>query len=249
MRGLKGKYAVVTGGAKGIGEAIAKRFLEEELAGVAILDFNIDLAKETALKLDCGQNRCIAVKCDVSSKEDVGNAINTVIEKFGRIDILVNNAGITRDAMFHKMTDDAWDTVINVNLKSVYYLSRAVYPLMREQKSGSIISISSTSAWGNIGQANYAASKSGILGFTKTLAMEGGKSNVRVNAIAPGFIRTDILNTVPDDLIKKFEENDVLLKRLGEPSEIASVAAFLASDDASFVTGQSISVSGGMLKL
>lgn len=248
MKGLKGKYAIVTGGAKGIGEAISKRLLEEEAAGVAILDFNIEMAKETAKKLNSVQNRCIAVKCNVADKEDVEAAIKTVIEEFNRIDILVNNAGITRDAMFHKMTDDAWDTVINVNLKSVYYLCKAVYPLMKEQKSGSIINISSTSAWGNIGQANYAASKSGMLGFTKTLAMEGGINNVRVNSIAPGCIRTDILNTVPDKVIKKFEE-EVLLKRLGDPSEIASVAAFLASDDASFVTGQSISVSGGMVLL
>lgn len=248
MKGLKGKYAVVTGGAKGIGEAISKRLLEEEVAGVAILDFNIELAEGTAKKLYSVQNRCIAVKCNVADREDVKSAIKTVIEEFGRIDILVNNAGITRDAMFHKMTDEAWDTVINVNLKSVYYLCKAVYPLMREQKSGSIINISSTSAWGNIGQANYAASKSGILGFTKTLAMEGGINNVRVNSIAPGFIRTNILSTVPDKLIKKFE-GEVLLKRFGEPSEIASVAAFLASDDASFITGQSISVSGGMVLL
>lgn len=248
MRGLKGKYAIVTGGAKGIGEAICARFLEEEVAGVAILDYDGDSAEKTARSLNPGENRCMGIKCDVGDREQVAAAVNIVLQTFGRIDILVNNAGITKDAMFQKMADADWDTVLRVNLTGIYNLCRAVYPFMRDQGDGRIINLSSTSAWGNIGQVNYSASKAGILGFTKTLAMEGGRKNVRVNAIAPGCIRTDMFNAVPEKLIHQFEES-ILLRRLGNPSEIASAAAFLASDEASFITGQCLSVSGGLICL
>lgn len=244
MSTLNGKYAVVTGAGRGIGEAIVKRFLDDGVAGVAMLDYAYDVVAETAKKLDPSGERAIAVACDVSNPDQVHAAVDEVVKAFGRIDILVNNAGITRDAIFHKMVRSDWDAVLNVNLNGPYNMCREIVPMMRAQEYGRIVNISSVSANGSVGQANYAASKAGLIGFTKTLAREGGPKNIIVNAIAPGYIETDMLRAVPAERRATYT-NIVPLRRLGDPSEIASIVSFLSSDDTSFMTGQCLTVSGG----
>ena len=249
MRGLEGKYAIVTGGGKGIGYEIAKRFCEENLAGIAILDYDYDLVKSTALELDPSGKKVIAVKCDISDRDMVKNAVDEVISAFGKVDILINNAGITMDRMFHKMEDASWDRVLSVNLTGTYNMCKQVFPLMREQKSGAVVNMASAVAYGNIGQANYAASKAGLLGFTKTLAKEGGKFGIRANAVLPAYIATDMYKTVPDDIRERGIQNYVFLKRMGKPEEVASAVAFLASDESSYITGQDLILSGGVPSL
>jgi len=235
---LQGKVAIVTGGAKGLGEAMAKRFAREGAKVVAA-----DMAE-----LTYSEENVEYFKLNVTSTEDCQALFNHVVEKYGKIDILVNNAGITRDALTRKMTDDMWNMVIDVNLKGVFNITRLVGPHMQSNQSGSIINISSVvGVFGNIGQANYAATKAGVVGLTKTWAKEFGMKggNVRVNAIAPGYIMTDILKTVPQELLDKFAKM-TMLGRLGEPEEIADVAFFLASDDSRYVTGHVLEANGGM---
>ena len=245
MGKLTGRYAVVTGAAKGIGRAIAERFLEDDVAGIALFDMDAELVEATAKELDPTGQKAIAVRCNVADQENVNEAMKIVTDKFGRIDILVNNAGITRDAMFHKMTDAQARMVLDVNFYGTFYCCQAVIAGMREREYGKIVNISSTSAFGNIGQTNYAASKAAIDGFTRTLALESAKKNITVNSIAPGMIETDILKTIPEDIMKMKIDN-VPAKRLGQPSEIASVASFLACDDSSWVTGNCILACGGL---
>lgn len=238
MKRLEGKVAVVTGGSRGLGQAMCERFASEGAKVVAV-----DMA-ELAYKNDNVE----FYKLNVTSPEDINKFKEYMIEKYHKVDILVNNAGITRDAMTRKMTDEMWDLVINVNLKGVFNMVRAFGPLMEENNYGSIINISSVvGVFGNIGQANYAASKAGVIGLTKTWAKEFARkgAKVRCNAIAPGYIMTDMLKTVPEDLLEKFAKL-TMLGRLGQPNEIASASAFLASDDASYVTGQVLEVNGGM---
>ena len=238
MKRLEGKVAVVTGGSRGLGQAMCERFASEGAKVVAV-----DMA-ELAYK----NENVEFYKLNVTSPEDINKFKEYMVEKYHKVDILVNNAGITRDAMTRKMTDEMWDLVINVNLKGVFNMVRAVGPLMEENNYGSIINISSVvGVFGNIGQANYAASKAGVIGLTKTWAKEFARkgAKVRCNAIAPGYIMTDMLKTVPEDLLEKFAKL-TMLGRLGQPNEIASAAAFLASDDASYVTGQVLEVNGGM---
>lgn len=244
MKNLAGKYCIVTGAGKGIGRAIAERFLEEQAAGVAILEWDITLAEATAKELDPTGERVIAVRCNVADSDMVKAAVDEVIAKFGRVDVLVNNAGVTRDKIFHKMTDDDWHTVININLNGVYNLCKFVVPFMREQESGSIINITSTSIMGNPGQANYAASKAAMEGFTRTMGKELGRKGVRINCIAPGYIDTDMMRAVGEEILTRMIKG-IPAQRLGRPEEIASVAAFLASDDASWISGENIFVSGG----
>ena len=198
MSNLKGKYAIITGGGQGLGAAMVKRFIAEEAAGVAILDYNLEKAQAVAAEI--GGN-IIAIACDVSREEQVKAAIDQVLAAFGRIDILVNNAGIIRDSMFHKMSDDQWYQVLNVNLNGLYYCCKHVVPLMRAQCYGKIVNISSTSAYGNVGQCNYSASKAAIEGFTKTLAKESARKNITVNAIAPAHIDTEMQHSVPADFL------------------------------------------------
>lgn len=245
MKNLAGKYAIVTGAGKGLGAAIAKRFLEEEVAGVAMLDMNFDLVQATAQELDSSGERAIAFRCNVTDKDQINDVVDQIAAKFGRVDVLVNNAGITKDRMLHKMADEDWFAVINVNLSGTYYMCRKVVPMMREQASGSIINISSTAAYGNPGQTNYSATKAGLQGFTRSLAIEMGRKNVRANCIAPGFIETEMQLAVPADILKASIENKVPMHRLGKPAELAAAVAFLASDDASWITGQTLFVSGG----
>ncbi|HYE68441.1 MAG TPA: SDR family NAD(P)-dependent oxidoreductase [Anaerovoracaceae bacterium] len=244
MGKLSGKYAVVTGGSQGIGEAIVKRFVEDGAAGVAILARSLDVAQKTAASIDPTGEKVIAIKCDVSNEEQVADAIKAILEKFGTIDILVNNAGITKDSMFHKMTNEQWDTVIHINLYGVYHMCKYVLPIMREKNYGRVVNITSISAFGNIGQANYSATKGAIISFTNTIAKEGGPKNITANCIAPGFIKTDMYNAVPENIIAEHVKR-VPLKRLGEPEEIAGAASFFASDDASFISGECLVISGG----
>jgi len=235
---LENKIAIITGGAKGLGGEMAQLFAKEGAKVIAA-----DMAE---LSYTC--ENVEYYKLNVGDSEACKALFEYAKEKYGKIDILVNNAGITRDGMTRKMTDEAWDLVLNVNLKGVFNLTRYVGPFMEETGGGSIINISSVvGEYGNIGQANYAASKAGVIGLTKTWAKEFARKGVpvRVNAIAPGYIMTDILKTVPQDLLDKFASL-TMLGRLGQPEEIAKAALFLASDDASYVTGHVLSVNGGM---
>lgn len=244
MASLKGRFAVVTGAGKGIGRAIAERFLADEVEGVALFDMDLSLAEATAKEIDPTGKRAVAVQCDVSDEEAVKAAFATVFERFGRVDILVNNAGITRDAMFHKMTTDMAKKVMDVHYFGTFYCCQAVVPGMRERGYGKIVNISSVSTFGNVGQTNYSAAKTAIEGFTRTLAMECGRKNITVNCIAPGMVNTDILKSIPADIMQQ-KINSIPMQRLGEPSEVAAVASFLASDDSSWVTGNCILCCGG----
>ncbi len=235
---LENKVAIITGAAKGIGGEMAKLFAAEGAKVIA--------ADMSPLSYECENVEFYPL--NVADGEACRTLAEYAREKYGKVDILVNNAGITRDAMTRKMTDEMWDLVIDVNLKGVFNLTRYIGPMMEETGGGSIISISSVvGEFGNIGQANYAATKAGVIGLTKTWAKEFARKGVpvRVNAIAPGYVMTDILKTVPQELLDKFAKL-TMLGRLGQPEEIAKAALFLASDDASYVTGQVLSVNGGM---
>lgn len=242
MNTLNGKYAIVTGGGKGIGAAIVKRFLLEGAAGVAIFDYDEKLAQDTANQLD---GNILVCKCDVSNSEQVKEAVEKTLSTFGKIDILVNNAGITRDAMFHKMSDDQWKQVIDINLNGPYNCCKHVVPHMREQNYGKIINISSSSASGNAGQANYSATKAGLIGFTKTLAKELAAKGITSNAITPAMIDTDMMRAVPEQLLNIYLQS-CPTRRFGSVDELAAAALFLASDDSSFVNGAVLPVNGGM---
>ena len=245
MKNLAGKYAIVTGAGKDIGAAIVKRFLEEEAAGVAIFEWDLALAEKTAKELDPTGKKVIAFKCDVSNSEQVKAAVDGAVAAFGRIDILINNAGVTRDRIFHKMTDEEWHTVININLNGIYNLCKYIVPMMRAQESGSIVNIGSTSGInGNPVQANYSATKAAVQGFTRTMAKELGPKGVRVNCIAPGHIMTDMLAAVGEDKLAAAAAR-IPMRRLGQPEELAAAVTFLCTEDASWVTGQTLIVSGG----
>lgn len=246
MKNLEGKYCIVTGAGKGIGKAIAKRFVEEQAAGVAILEYDIAMAEATAKELDPTGKKVIAVKCNVADSEQVKDAIDQVVAAFGQIDVLVNNAGIIRDRIFHKMTDAEWHAVIDVNLNGVYNTCKYVVPLMRERMQGAIVNISSTSLFGNPGQANYAATKAALQGFTRTLGMELARKNVRMNCVAPGFVDTDMMHAIGEDKLNAALSRTPA-QRLCSPDEIASVVTFLSTEDSSWVTGQTIIASGGFI--
>ena len=235
---LEGKVAIVTGGANGIGKEICLSFANQ---GARVIAADMQ-------ELSYTHENVKGLLLNVTDSEACKLFFDEVIAEYGQIDILVNNAGITRDSMTRKMTDDQWNLVIDVNLKGVFNLVRHIGPQMEVIGGGSIINISSVvGEYGNIGQANYAATKAGVIGLTKTWAKEFARkgANVRVNAIAPGYTMTDMLKSVPQDLLDDFAKL-TMLKRLGQPEEIASVALFLASDDASYITGQTICVDGGM---
>ena len=246
MKNLNGKYCIVTGAGKGIGKAIVKRFLAEEAAGVAILEWDLELAEATAKELDPSGEKVLAVKCNVADSDMVKEAVDQVMAKWGRVDVLINNAGITRDKIFHKMSDDDWHSVININLNGTYNLCKYVVPVMREQESGAIVNMSSTSMMGNPGQANYAATKAALVGFTRTMAKELGRKNVRMNCIAPAYIDTEMMRAVGEEKIAGIIRS-VPLQRLGDPDEIATLTTFLCTDDASWVSGQTIFASGGAI--
>jgi 3-oxoacyl-[acyl-carrier protein] reductase len=244
---LKGKTALITGASRGIGKAIALRFALEG-SDIAITNIIDDEEFKTTIK----EIAALGVKVkgyvsNAASYEDSQCVINDVVKDFTRIDILINNAGITRDTLLLRMTEDQWDSVIAVNLKSVFNLTKAVLMTMIKQKNGSIVNMSSVvGVSGNAGQSNYSASKAGILGFTKSIAKEVGSRNIRCNAIAPGFILTEMTEKLPDDVKKEWADK-IPLKRGGTPEDVANTALFLASDLSSYVTGQTIHVCGGML--
>jgi 3-oxoacyl-[acyl-carrier protein] reductase len=242
------RVVVVTGAARGIGAGTAKRFADEG-ASVAVLDLQEEAAAATAKGL--GAARAIGVACNVSETESVEAAVARVVEELGKVDVLVNNAGVTRDNLLFKMTDDDWDTVMNVHLRGSFLMSRAVQKHMVAAKYGKILNLSSVSALGNRGQANYSAAKMGLQGLTRTLALELGPFGVNVNAIAPGFIVTDMTDDTarrvgvePEDFRKAAAERNPV-RRVGYPEDIAAAAAFLCSDEASYITGQTLYVDGG----
>ncbi len=246
MKLLEGKTAVITGGSRGIGKGIALRFAAEgaDIALTNIID-NEEFA-EAVKEIAALGVKAKGYVSDASVYADAENVIDEIVKDFGRVDILVNNAGITRDTLLMRMTEEQWDQVLTVNLKSVFNLTKAAIKPMMKQKSGSIINMSSVvGLGGNAGQSNYAASKAGILGFTKSVAKELGSRNVRCNAIAPGFILTEMTSKLPDE-VKSDWIAKIPLRRGGLPDDVANVALFLASDLSSYVTAQTISVCGGM---
>lgn len=238
---LSNKIAVITGSGSGIGAATAEIFVRENIAGIAIVDYNYEAACATAEKLG---PVAFPVKCDVSKADQVQAAIEQILAKFGRVDILVNNAGITRDAIFHKMTMEQWEQVINTNLNGVFYWTHGLYKQMRDNEYGRIINLSSTAARGNPGQCNYSATKAALIGFTNTLAKEAGRKNITVNCVAPGATWTDMYSKVPEEVRQAMIAGNPM-NRLGKPSEIGEVIAFLASERSSFLSGQWIPVNGG----
>lgn len=246
MKLLEGKTAIVTGASRGIGKAIAIKFAEQG-CNIAFTDLNYDdLAKETEKEIASLGVKVKAYASNAGDFEDTGKVVEDVVKEFGSIDALVNNAGITMDTLLIRMTEQQWDTVINVNLKSVFNYTKAVLRTMMKQRSGSIINLSSVVGLsGNTGQANYSASKAGILGFTKSTAKELGSRGIRSNAIAPGFIVTEMATKIPEEARKKWEAS-IPLKRGGTTEEVANTALFLASDLSSYVSGQVINVCGAM---
>lgn len=246
MRLLDGKTALITGASRGIGEAIALKFAEQGATVIFTFQSSVEKAKALEEKLTALGVTAKAYQSNAASYADTEQLVAEVLKEFGRIDILVNNAGITRDNLLLRMSEEQWDEVINTNLKSVFNFTRQVAYTMLKQKGGSIINISSiVGVAGQAGQSNYAASKAGIIGFTKSIADELGSRNIRCNAIAPGFIRTDMTDQLTPELQKEYFGR-IPMKRFGEPAEVANTALFLASDLSSYVTGQVLSVCGGL---
>lgn len=243
---LQGKTALITGAARGIGKSIALRFAEEG-ANIAFTDLVIDEnGEQTRQEIEAKGVKCLAYASNAANFDESQQVVEKVKADFGSIDILVNNAGITKDGLLMRMTEQQWDAVIAVNLKSAFNFCRACAPVMMRQRSGSIINMASVvGVHGNAGQANYAASKAGLIALAKSVAQELGSRGVRANAIAPGFIETAMTAALPEDVRKDWMTR-IPLRRGGQPEDIAGVAAFLASDMAAYVTGQVIQVDGGM---
>lgn len=241
---LKDKVAIITGAGRGIGEVTAKKFATEG-AKVTVADLNEENVNKTVADIREMGGEAIGLLVNVTNREDVDRMIADTIKHFGKIDILINNAGITQDAQLIKMTEEQWDNVINVNLKGVFNVAQAAARVMKEQQSGVILNASSVvGIFGNFGQSNYAAAKWGVNGMTKTWAKELGKYGIRVNAIAPGFIATPMTEKMPDNVLEMMKDKS-LLKRLGSPEDIANGYAFLASDEAKYITGTILSIDGG----
>jgi 3-oxoacyl-[acyl-carrier protein] reductase len=246
MKRLENKVAIITGGAAGIGKATVEKFAAEG-AVVSIWDVNEEKGKALVNALTQAGHLCEFRKVNVALLAEVTRAVAGVVEKYGRLDILVNNAGITRDASLAKMEESQFDQVIEVNLKGVFNCAKAAGAIMAQQKSGAIINTSSVVAvYGNFGQTNYVAAKSGIIGMTKVWARELGRKGVRVNAVAPGFIATEMVLTVPENILNSLKEKTPL-GRLGEPEDIANAYLFLASDEAAYINGALIQVDGGLV--
>jgi 3-oxoacyl-[acyl-carrier protein] reductase len=246
MKLLEGKIAIITGASRGIGKSIALRFALEG-CNVAFTDlFEDENMKATEAEIAALGVKVKGYASNAANFDDTQRVVDAIVEDFGAIDILVNNAGITKDTLLMRMTEDQWDAVINVNLKSVFNFTKAAQKTMLKQRSGSIINMSSVvGVSGNAGQANYSASKAGIIGFTKSIAKELGSRGIRSNAIAPGFIITEMTAKIPEDARKAWEAN-IPMKRGGEPDEVAKVCVFLGSDLSSYVSGQVINVCGAM---
>lgn len=244
---LEGKVAFVTGGSRGIGKAIALT-LAEAGADVAInYAGNVAAAEEVAAEIRKMGRRALILQGDVSKTEMAAEMMDAVVAEFGHCDILVNNAGITRDGLLMRMKEEDWDAVLNTNLKGVYNCTKAAIKYMMKQKSGKIVNISSVvGVMGNAGQANYAAAKAGCIGFTKSVAKEVASRGITVNAVAPGFIATDMTNILPEKVVEEMAAG-IPLKRAGQPIDVAKAVLFLVSDDAAYITGQTLHVDGGMV--
>lgn len=248
----KNKRAIVTGGTRGIGKAIVKELASKSCCGVLFSDvaFIYNSCDECAAEIESEvgslDTKIVGFKADATSLEDAQETVNAAIEKLGGVDILINNAGITRDNLLLRMSEKEWDDVINVNLKSVFNYTKAVIKHMVNQRYGRIVNIASVVGLiGNAGQANYAASKAGIIGFTKSIAREVASRNITVNCVAPGFIETDMTKNLNDKQRELLSQN-IPMKRMGKPEDIARVVGFLCSPDADYITGQVIAVDGGM---
>ena len=243
---LEGKIALVTGAARGIGRAIALAFAKEG-ADIVVGDVNIQEAENTAKEIQSLGRKSLALDLDVTEYTKVEEAVNKILDKFSKVDILVNNAGITKDNLILRMSQAEWDAVINVNLKGTFHCTKAVSKVMIKQRSGKIINIASIiGIIGNAGQANYAASKAAIIAFTKTSAKELAIRNITANAIAPGFIQTDMTAKLSEELKQKMLSS-IPLGKLGSPEDVAGACVFLASSEADYITGQTIVVDGGMV--
>jgi 3-oxoacyl-[acyl-carrier protein] reductase len=242
---LGDKIAVITGAANGIGLATARKFAAEG-ATVMLCDLNPDLLQRAVREIEAAGGRAEGFQMNVTQRPQVDAVMAQVAQKYGRIDILINNAGITKDARLVKMTEQQFDDVIDVNLKGVFHCTQSAVPYMLNQGKGAIVSASSVvGLYGNFGQTNYAATKFGVIGFTKTWARELGPKGIRVNAVCPGFIATQILSTIPENVLDTMRERS-WMHRLGTPEEMANVYAFLASDEASYINGVALEASGGI---
>lgn len=238
------RVAVITGGVRGIGRAIAEELID---AGYQVLVTYCSSEEQAGAMRRLFDNKVITKRTDVSKQDDVDALFDEVEKTYGRVDVLVNNAGITQDRSFHKMEAVDWHQVIDVNLNGAFYCCNRAIPLMREKKYGRIINISSiVGQKGNFGQANYAASKAGLLGLTKTLALENAMKGITVNAVCPGFIETDMVSAIPD-LVKTKIQDEIPMKRFGTAQEVARAVTFLASPDAAYITGQELNINGGLL--
>lgn len=244
--GLNGQVAIITGGARGIGKAIS-RCLAQEGAHLVISDVNLEEAQRTAKELTSGLHRSMAVEANVVDGKAVGELVDRTMKEFGRIDILINNAGITRDGLLLRMKEEDWDLVMNVNLKGAFHCTKSVLSAMSKQRRGRIVNIASVvGVMGNAGQANYAASKAALIGFTKSVAREYASRGITANAVAPGFIDTAMTQNLPAD-VRESLMKQIPLGRLGVPEDIAHAVQFLVSEGAGYITGQVIHVNGGML--
>ncbi|HPJ51763.1 MAG TPA: 3-oxoacyl-[acyl-carrier-protein] reductase [Flavobacteriales bacterium] len=244
---LTGKTALVTGGTRGIGRGIVERFVEEGADVAFTYVSSPDKANELAEELAKGGRKVVAIQSDAGDFNAAQAAVDQAVTDLGRLDVLVNNAGITRDQLLMRMSEEDWDNVIATNLKSVFNMTKAVMRTMLKQRSGSIINMSSVvGVKGNAGQSNYAASKAGIIGFTKSVALELGSRNIRSNSIAPGFIETEMTGALDEKVVEEWRQA-IPLKRGGTPTDVANACVFLGSDLSAYITGQTLHVCGGML--
>ena len=244
---LEGKVAIVTGASRGIGKAIAQQFIAQGAKVAFTYRSSAEAAAALEQELSAGGGTVKGFQSDAASMTDAERLVGEVVEAFGTVDIVINNAGITDDTLLMRMTEEQWDRVISVNLKSCFNLTKAVMRTMLKARSGSIVNISSVvGVQGNAGQANYAASKAGILGFTKSVALELGSRNIRCNAIAPGFIETEMPAKLDADTVQGWRDA-IPLKRGGTPEDVANLCVFLASDMSAYITGQTLNVDGGMI--
>ncbi len=242
---LTGKVALVTGAAQGIGKAVAL-LLARHGADIVVSDINLEKAEETAKEIESIGPKAMAIKVNVASLNDVERMVEAVLKKFGKIDILINNAGITRDKLILRMTEEDWDIVLNVNLKGTFNCTKAVVRHMAKQRSGKIVSIASVvGEMGNAGQVNYAASKAGVIGLTKTIAREFAQRGINVNAIAPGYIETP-MTEVLSDKVKEELKRLIPMERLGKPEDVAETVLFLVSEESNYITGQVLNVNVGI---
>jgi len=242
---LIGKVALITGGAQGIGKAIAL-LLARNGADIVVTDVNLERAEETSGEIQALGRKGMALKADVSRLAEVEALVQTVVEKFGRIDILVNNAGIARDKLILRMTEEDWDAVLGVNLKGTFNCTKAVIKHMSKQRSGKVVNIASVGGeMGNAGQANYSASKAGVIGLTKTLAREFAQRGININAIAPGYIQTPMTDALPEKAKEELKRM-IPMERLGQPEDVARAVLFLVSEASSYITGHVLNVNGGI---